>query len=235
MQNYPQTPSQLNLNYVVRITGTDEAGNQVGGSPTGIIAALPEAFEISTQSNWEPILDNANIGQAAGGGLIGSIGGKFGQALTGISLNSANATQLLWSGTTPIDFRLRLIFNAITNPQTEVMLPIESLLSLALPSPLSTGSGTGSSLVNLLGVRAPGPTITDQSQYNIKMYIGQSMCFQNVIIRSVSATIESMFDDQGDWLFATADVDISTSRIYTKDIFKQCFITSNSNVPQLPV
>jgi hypothetical protein len=217
----PSPLESVHPNYLVSIHGQDEVGNWLGrDKDRGILAVLPEEFALSTSSMWTPLLNS--MAQQ----LVGSMfGGKFAginaiAGAIGIGLSNTAFTQLVWESTTPIEFRLPLIFNAVYDAQAEVMEPIMRLLMMTLPSDITdAGSipGTKIDINQYLPLLAPGPNMKASSQYKVGINIGQAFSFTNVLIKSVNATFKTLSVQSGDFVSADVELEISTTRILTKN------------------
>jgi len=236
----PSPLINIHPNYLVSISGKDELGVPIGSyagatnDHYGIIAVLPEEFAISTSSSWAPLLNSITqqlLGSAFGGKL-----GTFNTVaqMAGYGIAGTGFTQLVWESTTPIEFRLPLIFNAVYNSQTEVMLPIMKLLSLTLPSTVGPNDAAiALDIDRWLPLRAPGPNLTGSSKYQVNINIGQAFSFSNVLIKSVNATFKTLSVQSGDFISADVELEVSTTRILTKSDLFNYFNRSGTGRPTL--
>ncbi len=213
MSQYPVSYSSenpgafFNANYAVFLHGQDETGRTIE-----IVASLPEHFSFHLSSDWQPLLNNPSIAALIAGGTSGFL--KDGALLAagigkaaGFTDYSQAATQLVWNGTTPIDFALPMVFNACSNPTTDVMQPIRDLCMLVVPS------------AEDYVLKMPGPNIlglVENNGYKITMCIGNALVIENVIITGVSPVFDVMCDENGNFISAQVDVSVRTATILTK-------------------
>ena len=167
-----------------------------------INAWLQDKFDFNISSEWSPVpMSGVN-------GFIDSAS----QMLTGVSLMSTAMSRRKWSGSSPIEMRLKLKFEAINDVQLEVIQPCLGLQQLALPS---GGKNVGG---NQIFLNPPGPNPfyidaldNDKRQGGHKsrrflfgrgeeiiLNIGQGfLTFDSVIVKSVDVMFENRMSQNG--------------------------------------
>ena len=214
----PIAVASMNPNYRVWLFGKDELNNKIS-----IMAAMPETLSISVTGNWQSVLPGGNIADLAANipaiGKAISAASKTMQMTTGYTTMNQTLTMDVWASTSPIELRIPFQFNAISNPKTEIIQPLASLLKLCSPSTVDKTGGF---------LRAPGPTFLGNSPYNISLMLGPNITFTNVLVRNVMANMDSILDKTGTFLSAHVDVDISTNMIMTKADIDRIFGTTSS-------
>lgn len=238
--NVPSLPppfiadSTANPNYILRLRGTDEQNNPIGVNGNGIYASLPEQFGLSLFSHWTSLLANPSLSSALGS-MDGIHGSGLGSALSKYAHNLAHGarayngmtdltpalTTQIWQDTSPVEFSLPFVFNAVYDPEVEVMGPLYELAKLSSPGTY----GPHNELI-----QAPGPNIHDAIKhkgYKISLRIGQLLTFRNVIVTGIHGMLDSMFTVNGDLLSCQVDVSMRTSTILTKDDIAHMFNFTN--------
>ncbi len=214
----------FNTNYLVYLHGHDEQN-----TPVSVMASIPEQFGIHIMSDWHSILNTMSAGEVASGAIsglasrvVGAAGG-IAKNLTGVTDVIPQFTHQVWSSTSPINFSVPFQFNAVESDIDEVMKPIRELVKLAAPSVIASGYAKGF-------LRAPGPSLIrkkslGKSPYSINLHVGNTFTFKDVIVTGVNFIGDSMFTINGNMISAQVDVNIMTSRIYTKSDIDKVFIT----------
>lgn len=125
-----------------------------------VMAFLPENFSSSVSSDYDtPFAE----------GFIQNEGVKQGLRMAGIATTTQIMSMQVWQGSAPMEFSLPMQFLYDSDTEADVMGPLRSLMSLALPSSYgSTGLSLGSGGIgNLSGVggimKSPGPKIRAKS------------------------------------------------------------------------
>jgi hypothetical protein len=202
--------SGFNKNYMVYLHGRDETNAVVS-----VYASIPEQFNLHLQSDWGSLLSSPHLS-----GIVGALSQKGGNIATGVATASKDLigitdvspalTHLVWQSTSPINITIPFQFNAVEDEEIDVVNPMVTIAKLVLPS-----------FTKHHLLRVPGPTIlkpkSHGSPYNISLRLGTGIKMPDVIVTSVSLTMDSMFTKRGKIISAQADVSITTSRIYTKD------------------
>lgn len=216
----PEYGTPANPNYVVRI-------QQAGGN--AVKAFVPETFQLGVVSSF---------GQPFGQGLNASAAGKASIMMTGNALTSQSMTAQIWEGTQPIEITLELEFVAESDPLIEVLLPIQRLLEMTMPS-----RGLGGYLLE-----PPGPVYKDLINWaafdkarnalgidgiasgggaaakQIAVQIGNFILFDNVVIEQVNSTFHSLMHESGIPMRATVSVTFKTFFIQLKEDVKDIFL-----------
>lgn len=179
---------QNNPNYKLQITNH--------GNGESVFAYMPEQFNLSISSDWEPMLANTlnsgAIGKVADAGRVfGMV--PYDKVLTG----------QVWRGSEPLNFDLPLQFDAVTNVKKDVSDPVLKLIAWAMPI-------RGDNLL----LKPPGPTIFDQTN-RISMRIGRFLYFDNVIFPSLDVTWITAPDTDGQLI--AADVNLNVRTFFTPD------------------
>lgn len=242
VKNIPQFPpifdtsnsSIFNPHYQIYLSGKDELNEDIA-----ICAALPEHFSFHVSADWQPLLNNPSLTSILSN-LIkdATVAGEISKKAFGVADYSAAATAQVWNSTSPLEFNIPFVFNAVNSATDEVMAPIKALMKLVSPSLTAQG--------NFLLI--PGPSVIDGIQnkgYKMQLRIGKSLIFENVIVTGVAPMFDTMVDSRGDFISAQCDVTIRTTKIITKEdidnIFSNLISTSSTGqndpviVPDKPV
>lgn len=212
----PVPIKQFNPNYLVHIFGKDELGSTVD-----VWGALPEEFSLETTAQWEPVLEG--LFQRMQGSLLGTLaeGTRTAAQLMGYSLLNRYTSQMVWTTTAPMEFRIPLKLDAVYDPRTEVTATVMQLLGLTLPSESITGSGAWDDKVPM---HAPGPNFSPNSTYDIAMRLGNILLFPKIIVKSANVTFTVKPVKNGDFISADVDLTITTTSIYTKGDLRKAFL-----------
>jgi len=202
-----------------------------------IRATLQESFMMSTTSDWIPFL-NPKISD----NLV-----KLG-ALFHMSLFPRFASRRVWRGTSPIQMKLRLKFEAVNNSWQEVVLPCLRLMQMSLPGEggIKPFQRFGSSFT-IPVLEPPGPSpfmlnedvktnfetgnltsftnrlnqIVVSGSDQIRIKIGRLVEFNNVIVESVQVEYLNKFGSDGKPVGARVEITFSTYEIYTKEAIEE--------------
>lgn len=174
---------------VIDVQG-DEALLQ-GTSVFPIIASLPERYSLNLSSQWDAPFANKSIGEAFGAfGAPAAASAVIDQGLTTIGIGTRNKYQLaqVWQSSSPVNFNLDLVFNAITNTHTDVRNKHISLLKLIVPSDIGAGV-----------LQAPGPNLVASNLQGrlITLYLGTYLKIENVIVKNVGSDIQTICGEDG--------------------------------------
>lgn len=182
-----------------------------------IYAVLQDETSLSVESEWEPFLP---IEQ----GLTNLVNVAT-QAVAHKALVTRFSTRRIWKGTQPISITLRMKFEAISDPENDVILPTMRLQQLALPSVGNV------KFAGITPVTPPGPSpfklpiqgAPEDRGEEITIKIGRFLTFSSVIVKSASVTYATRVDKQGRPLSAKADMVFQTYEIYTKEQLRDSY------------
>jgi hypothetical protein len=127
----------------------------------------------------------------------------------------------IWKGTKPIEFPLRLTFEYIsgTNAYQNVKGAVDCLMNMALPVESGNfgafGFDTGIQCP-LLSPPGPSPFNKEAGGDRIKLWIGDHIFFDNVIVHSVDVEYDSRLDRAGYSIRAEVNFVVQTYEIMTK-------------------
>lgn len=193
-----------------------------------IIAALPENYNLSLSADWDSPFQNMSATDVISKGVFGD--SKFkGMSLQSIASGGANllgkamgvsshlkAQSLkVWNGSSGVRFNFNMVFHAQTNAKTDIRDKHIALLKLVAP----TETGPGGQILT-----QPGPVLVDslwnEKSRKISLQLGTYLFFDNVIIHSVGADMETLCDADGTPIAMTVALDIETfySSFSTQDI-----------------
>jgi len=193
---------------VINVSGAQGMGRNV----FPMRANLPEKFHLEMSSSWTTPFAQADLGGIAGGlgGLVaGPTGAVVGQGVAnaaagaaGVGTRLKSQTIQVWESSSPLAINLDLMFHAQTNTERDVKLKQLALLKLAAPS--SSGEV----------LYAPGPHILDGLSNvggrRTTVQIGNYMFLSNVIVKSVSTDIDTLFDASGNPIAMSINVGFET-------------------------
>lgn len=213
-----------NPNYKVVIINHDDKEKlphfENDDHPEYVVGYLPEHINLRIQSDWEPIFSNFIPNMLGSLQYIGGIlGGQSG--FTGVVPFIKAFTGQVWRSSEPLDFELRLLFDARVNTITDVSLPVEKLLAWASPRVYSTGL-----------IEAPGPTIANQNK-RVSLRIGRFIYMPSVIFPTIDVQWYTAPEKSGQ--FIAADVDIHVRSFFTylqHDILNMFQTAKNENFDQ---
>lgn len=194
---------ELNPNYLVRIS------QQGGGKVQGFV---PETFQLAVSSQF---------GQPFGQGLMNSTIGTASKATLGVALTSQSMTAQIWEGSNPIEMTLEIEFVAESDPRSEVLQPIQSLLEMALPSKskgfLLAPPGPKYSDIIDWEAMAGGTKGEGAAANQISLHVGKFLTFDNIVIENVNVTFHSMMHSSGIPMRATVAVTFKTFFVLLKE------------------
>ena len=172
-----------------------------------IRALLQEQFEMATEADWSPL-------------TAATIVTRFGAeaaALVQRSLVSRWLSRRIWRGTSPIDFTLKLRFEAERDALREVKLPCMELQRLNLPY-------VGNKVAGEMFLSPPGPapiqlgTPEDKGMGEIiNITIGGLVYIKRCVVKRVSVTYHDRFEVGGNPLGADVLINFQTYEIMTKE------------------
>lgn len=217
----------INPQYVITISAIKQ--NQSTPYLT-INAYLQENFTLIAGSKW------TDIAQMFGGVTdLADTAVQFGTTVlskAGIgsprSLISAMSTRRKWSGSDPINIKMKLKLEAVTDAYSEVILPAMRLKQLSLPREGNLG---GFFLI------PPGPSPFNVGKLNlsgdtISLTIGNFLTFDyttcgGVIVNNVGVTYENRMGVDGP-IGATVDLDLSTYQMLSQEAMAKVYGVSGS-------
>ena len=207
-----------------------------------ILADLPEEFSYAAMSHYlGPTGTTAEgLGQLVGDMPVVDALAKAAPVAAGGDVAVQSLTKRIWQGTEPLQFSLRLLFDAENNSYEDVHETVTLLASLALPSSF-----------NLLGVTmlsAPNPyRAFDQipllggflpsSQHNIlTIRIGRQYYFPSCVVLSAQPAVDIRLEADGYPIAGAIDLQVCTDTVYHKeDLFRaagvRTFKTSGAGGP----
>jgi hypothetical protein len=165
---------------------------------------LQDDFSFSVDGNYSPIFEQgelqSGIGKAISVGL---------NQFAGISLVNQYASAQVWTGSSPIQFDLKMDMYAHPGESPEVIHKrIKTLVKAALPG------GTRGGMLE-----PPGTTLAKgvpDAATRTSVRIGQFLHFDWVVIESVTPTFHALMSSSGLPIYATVDVRFKTFFVPTK-------------------
>jgi len=200
--------------YTVRLTIRDDDTIN-GGKPYTIIANLPERWHTSMSAQWSTPFARSDLSQLAGRAASAV---EAASALSGISTRLKPSTVQVWESSSEMTFSMDLAFVAYADAGKEIREVHRNLLKLVAPSEIAG-----------MVLRSPGPTPLNAlsnsiglSGRRISLELGRYLMLEDVIIKSVSCDMPSMFEKNGIPISMTASLEISSyfSCFTTNDIDK---------------
>lgn len=217
------SPDEIPPEYQLRIDVRNDSTlvGSDGRSIFPITAPLPERYNLSLSSDWSMPFASHNAAEAAGAyaeargksqryqGAV-KAGVNLASQASGISTRVKSQSMHVWEGSSPISMSFDLIFHAKTNSVQDVRDKHMALWKMTAPTELPGGQA----------LRAPGPTLKDQAagmfglfdEYSrrISLQIGTYLYFDNVIVRSVGADIETLCGADGIPISMSINVEFAT-------------------------
>jgi hypothetical protein len=151
-----------------------------------LIANLPEAFSLSSSSDYESWLPSS-LREALDQSGLGGV--KPVTAAYNYNFIQQVNTHQVWVSSTPIEFSLTALFDAQTDARVDVFEPMIGLQKLALPYKKDDTDGRQ--------LWAPGPSVFDKDKGRISLRIGRMMYFHSVVLTSVNNTFDTKLDING--------------------------------------
>jgi hypothetical protein len=180
--------------YQIILDVTGDEAIKIGRSIFPIVAALPERYNIGLSSSWDTPFANMSIGDSIS--KFGSVYGKdipsniidTGLGVLGIGTRHKYQMAQVWQSTSPLSFNIDFVFNAQTNTEKDVRSKHIALLKLITPSVLEGGI-----------LAAPGPNILKStiSGRNISLQLGTYIRMENIIVKDVSADVQTICGADG--------------------------------------
>lgn len=171
------------------------------------------------------------------------------QAAAGVSLIPRAFSRRMWKGTEPLKITLELIFQAVTDPLSEVVRPCAALLQMAAPGTATSEKakeftnwavdklGTvGASSKLQAGISSaggmqvltpPGPSpfwsSSDIGGDDIDIMVGRFLAFKRVIISNAEVEMDTKMHRSGKPVSARAMVDFESYEVLTKSDLASVF------------
>lgn len=219
----PSSGGQRECGYV-----TPEASGGVAGAYVVTIsskkwrvkAVLQDNISMRVESTWKALEDLAPSGDQQWAAL----GGAIAQALTKKALVTAFTSRRIWGGTSPVELILPLRFEAIKDPQVEVVQPCLALQQMALPTKGEDSGFLG--VLPLLQPPGPSPFQTGLNSEagkqlgageDITITVGNLLTFKSVVVHNVTVTFDTRYTAQGLPISAKVDIAFQTYEIVTKE------------------
>ncbi len=172
-----------------------------------IRALLQEKFEMATESDWAPLTAAT---------IVTRMGAET-AALFQRSLVSRWLSRRIWRGTSPIDFTLKLRFEAESDALREVKLPCVELQRLNLPY-------VGNKVAGEYFLSPPGPApiqlgTPDDKGFGeiINITIGGLVYIKRCVVKRVAVTYHDRFEIGGLPMGADVLINFQTYEIMTKE------------------
>lgn len=207
-----ELPHTIGVSNVFRIAKSTNTSYLIDiicpGHNFGVQVDMPEQLALAVTSDWESRLPS---------GLTDvlskmPIGGNLGESIANLLGNSPHVQALsfqMWSGTSPIEIPLTVLFDAENNALEDVYKPIIMLQSLILPVEGRLG---------VTWLTPPGPDVgfrsNESSGYGIHIKLGRMMLFMNCILVSANAIFDSKMDSRGYPISGQLDLVFRTSYMY---------------------
>lgn len=160
-----------------------------------VIADMPEETTTSLGSEWEAWFPSN------GDGVVGNAI----RTLAGTALRAQIMSTQTWTNSSPVEIPLELLFDAESNPQTEVYEPMRRLEMMALPSM----SG------NILYAPGPAPGLSqlydNTGSLEVELSIGRMLHIPSVVITSVQSTFSSRLTQDGKPIAGRSSINFRTS------------------------
>ena len=175
-----------------------------------IRALLQHNVDIKTTAQWSP-MTAANFSPK----MVAEVT----QLVAGRALVTKWGSRQIWMGTSPLDFTINLRFEAINDPEKEVLAPCRELQRMILPY---TRGKHGDKWLML----PPGPLATggirkhfgaaDEGEI-ISIRIGKLLSMNKVIIRDINHTFMNRFEKGGNPVSANVAIHFQTYEVLTKN------------------
>lgn len=165
-----------------------------------IVCDMPEQLAFGISSEWESALPYTLSGLLEK--AIGNIA-TTGAAVIGVSPVVQALSYQMWTGTTPIEIPITILFDAEESAQKDVYEPIVYLQSLALPVNGALGM-----------LYPPGPIWAGDRGYGIHVKLGKYILFENCIMVSANKTFDSRLDAAGFPISGQIECVFRTSKVY---------------------
>lgn len=185
-----------------------------------VICDLPEQLSIGISSEWESLLPYSLTGLLEK--VVGNTAPAAG-AVLGVSPQVQSLSFQMWTGTSPIEIPITVLFDAEESAQRDVYEPINYLQSLVLPV---NGSWVGQKML-----MPPGPIWGGERGYGIDIKLGRFAFFKDCIMVSANATMDSRLDAAGYPISGQVECTFRTSYVYGhKDFLTSMTLKNLSDV-----
>lgn len=181
-----------------------------------VICDMPEQLAIGISSEWESRLPYTLSGLLEK--AVGNIA-QSAEAVIGVSPQFQSLSFQMWTGTSPIEIPITILFDAEQSAQRDVYEPITYLQSLILPVNSSFGGA------NIL--MPPGPIWGGDRGYGINIKVGKFMFFKNCIMVSANNTLDARLDATGYPISGQVECTFRTSFVYGHKDFLDAMTLKN--------
>jgi hypothetical protein len=189
-----------NTSYLVTVM--KGASSSPGAEPGAnkVTANAMAKLNIEIQNHWVNIMEALGISTESGGGLIkGIIDGA--QIFTGTNFLPNIFTSHVWRGSNGLEISLQMRFDAWDDAGQDVLLPLQKLIAMFMPT--RAGSGGGSGILGALGIteslflHPPGPTpyeyLHGDTSNMFTVQLGNFMRIDNLIPTSIRWECEERY------------------------------------------
>lgn len=172
----------------------------------GVCGLIGPGTSRTLQANWNSPFEGASVGSSFMDKVM-----NVGQAFTGKSSTSTFNSIQNWEGNRPLTFNLVLQFFALSDPNKEVMMPLEVLEQMASPQVNNNMTGIDVRKLN----EGIGATL-GQIPYTVSICIGGKMTIQNCVIENVSTPLDKERDKWGNLIRAEVNLSIQTKQMLNR-------------------
>lgn len=217
---------KINPNYLITLQARPLRADKEGNTIT-LQTPVPESFSVQINTDWQ-----AQFANALEEG-IGKIPGRFGAAATaGLQASKAMGFQpqskvmsaQIWQGTSSLDITIPFILKAEKSAGQEVMEPIRRLMRLALPTTFGIGAASvlqapfnPAEVARRIVANGGKGGARTAGNAAIQVQVGRFFYMPDCIIKSISQSYDSIFDEFGMPLSAKVDVSVSSFFIITAE------------------
>jgi hypothetical protein len=185
---------------------------------------MPENWSTSLDITWAAQF--ASLIQDAAAVAVGSSRAQSLATLAaagGFQVQNKLLASKIWQGTSDMTINIPFIFKVEINPEKELINPIKTLLSWALPT-----GGTGASILlkapyapfkslqtSVAGAVTGSTKEVGETAYPVTVQFGNFFQLPSCVITSINQTYDSIFDKNGKPLSAKVDVTVMSTTIIT--------------------
>lgn len=183
-----------------------------GRYPDVVIKAnLPESFSFGVTSSYQQRLPSDLASVLPGFEKLGT----FFHA----SRIFQEFSHQVWENSSPIQFSLPLLFDAVTDAEEDVITPIRDLMAMALPYRENDADAF---------LKPPGPTLRNPDYGRVSMLIGRMCYFHSVLINDVNPAFDTRMSKTGSPISATCDLSVTTINTPSRDDLDLFFLAPNA-------
>ena len=185
----------------------------------------PDSISFALNGEWDAPFATT-LSNLTSNGISGAVSDAV-QGITGFTPRFKAASQLMWQGTTHVEFAFTFELRADNNTKKDVTDKLRSLIQYALPheekntkaiiAPLSgyrIDVGSGDIFAMMASTQRP----------QMDMQIGQFLVIEDVVLRNVSPEIPTRFHTSGRPMESNVQVNISTRYTPTAQDARNWFI-----------